>query len=138
MPPKEPDLTAFTKSAGEPHSSQLLWLGLQDPLYRREADRPNALWQADHTPLDLWVRDQRNQPARPWPTNKRLAPECQFSSSPEVDPMGMQFASSDSCPIGVPQRTTMVGGLTLLAKDIVPKAHFRMSIKSAEEPQSVG
>ena len=39
-----------------------------DLLYRREADHPNAIWQADHTPLDLWVRDERNQPARPWLT----------------------------------------------------------------------
>ena len=27
-----------------------------DLLYRREASRPNEIWQADHTPLDLWVR----------------------------------------------------------------------------------
>jgi putative transposase len=24
-------------------------------LYRREASRPNEMWQADHTPLDLWI-----------------------------------------------------------------------------------
>jgi putative transposase len=35
-------------------------------LYRREASRPNELWQADHTPLDLWVLDERGRPARPW------------------------------------------------------------------------
>jgi putative transposase len=39
-----------------------------DLLYRREAGRPNAVWQADHTPLDLWVRDARGHPARPWLT----------------------------------------------------------------------
>jgi putative transposase len=39
-----------------------------DLLYRREAGRPNELWQADHTPLDLWVRDARGRPARPWLT----------------------------------------------------------------------
>jgi putative transposase len=39
-----------------------------DLLYRREAGRPNAIWQADHTPLDLWVRDARGRPARPWLT----------------------------------------------------------------------
>src|SRR5437660_6656487 len=27
-----------------------------DLLYRRDADQPNDLWQADHTLLDLWVR----------------------------------------------------------------------------------
>ncbi|KQS66657.1 Mu transposase C-terminal domain-containing protein [Modestobacter sp. Leaf380] len=35
---------------------------------RRRADRPNALWQADHTMLDIHVRDQRGDPVRPWLT----------------------------------------------------------------------
>src|SRR5205823_14834988 len=39
-----------------------------DLLYRREAGRPNEIWQADHTPLDLWLLDARQQPARPWLT----------------------------------------------------------------------
>jgi transposase-like protein len=28
-------------------------------LYRREAGRSNEIWQADHTPLDLWILDER-------------------------------------------------------------------------------
>ena len=39
-----------------------------DLLYRREAATPNALWQADHTLLDLWVRDESGVPVRPWLT----------------------------------------------------------------------
>jgi len=39
-----------------------------DLLYRQEADGPNATWQADHTPLDLWVRDDHDRPAKPWLT----------------------------------------------------------------------
>src|SRR2546421_8025360 len=39
-----------------------------DLLYRRDADQPNALWQADHTLLDLWVRVDGGQLARPWLT----------------------------------------------------------------------
>jgi putative transposase len=39
-----------------------------DLLHRREATGPNDLWQADHTPLDLWVRDERGAPVRPWLT----------------------------------------------------------------------
>ena len=30
-----------------------------DLLYRREASRANQMWQADHTPLDLWVLGRR-------------------------------------------------------------------------------
>jgi putative transposase len=26
------------------------------------------MWQADHTPLDIWVLDERGRPARPWLT----------------------------------------------------------------------
>jgi putative transposase len=39
-----------------------------DLIHRREADGPNAIWQADHTQLDVWVRDERNRPAKPWLT----------------------------------------------------------------------
>lgn len=37
-----------------------------DLIHRREATRPNEIWQADHTPLDIWVFDERKEPARPW------------------------------------------------------------------------
>lgn len=39
-----------------------------DLLYRREATRSNAMWQADHTPLDIWLLDEAGKPARPWLT----------------------------------------------------------------------
>ncbi|MCA1678499.1 MAG: hypothetical protein LC777_05880 [Actinobacteria bacterium] len=39
-----------------------------DLIYRRESDGPNDIWQADHTELDLWVRDASGRPARPWLT----------------------------------------------------------------------
>jgi putative transposase len=41
---------------------------LYDLLYRREADAPNALWQTDHTLLDIWILDARGNPVRPWLT----------------------------------------------------------------------
>lgn len=37
-----------------------------DLVHRREADGPNAIWQADYTPLDsLFVRSD-GQIAKPW------------------------------------------------------------------------
>ena len=40
-----------------------------DLIHRREADRPNAMWQADHTLLDiLLVRDATKPAAKPWLT----------------------------------------------------------------------
>jgi putative transposase len=37
-------------------------------VYRRQASRPNEIWQADHTQLDLWVVTPAGKPARPWLT----------------------------------------------------------------------
>ncbi len=37
-------------------------------VHRREAARPNEIWQADHTLLDLWVVTPSGRPARPWLT----------------------------------------------------------------------
>jgi putative transposase len=39
-----------------------------DLLYRREAGRPNEIWQADHTLLDIYLLDEQSHPARPWLT----------------------------------------------------------------------
>src|SRR5262245_4589530 len=36
-----------------------------DLLYRRAAAKSNDLWQADHTLLDIWLRHDSGQPARP-------------------------------------------------------------------------
>jgi putative transposase len=35
-------------------------------IHRREAERPNAIWQGDHTLLDLLVKREGADPARPW------------------------------------------------------------------------
>jgi putative transposase len=39
-----------------------------DLLYRREADAPNAIWQADHTLLDILLSDEQGQAKKPWLT----------------------------------------------------------------------
>jgi len=39
-----------------------------DLVYRREAKTPNAIWQADHTELDILVKDDQGKPRRPWLT----------------------------------------------------------------------
>ncbi|MBY0257421.1 Mu transposase C-terminal domain-containing protein [Methylobacterium sp.] len=37
-------------------------------IHRHRAAAPNALWQADHTLLDILIRDQDGKPVRPWLT----------------------------------------------------------------------
>jgi putative transposase len=39
-----------------------------DLVHRREAAKPNQIWQADHTLLDLWVLTPSGGPGRPWLT----------------------------------------------------------------------
>lgn len=39
-----------------------------DLLYRTEAEAPNAIWQADHTLLDIWIIDDKGKPKKPWLT----------------------------------------------------------------------
>ena len=37
-------------------------------IHRHRAEAPNALWQADHTLLDLLILDEAGKPVRPWLT----------------------------------------------------------------------
>lgn len=37
-------------------------------VHRHRASRPNAVWQADHTQLDLLIQDASGKPVRPWLT----------------------------------------------------------------------
>ena len=37
-----------------------------DLILRREASRPNEIWQADHCLLDIWLLDERGGASRPW------------------------------------------------------------------------
>jgi putative transposase len=50
------------------HQGPKVYADRFDLLYRREASRPNEMWQADHTPLDMRVLDERGRPGRPWLT----------------------------------------------------------------------
>lgn len=37
-------------------------------VFRRRAEHPNAIWQADHTQLDILIRGTHGRPERPWLT----------------------------------------------------------------------
>ncbi len=50
------------------HAGPKVYRETFDLIHRREASGSNEIWQADHTPLDLWLLDERGQPARPWLT----------------------------------------------------------------------
>lgn len=39
-----------------------------DLVHRHEATGSNAVWQADHSELDVWLKDARGRPEKPWLT----------------------------------------------------------------------
>lgn len=50
------------------HEGTKRYREVYDLIHRREAEGPNAIWQADHTQLDLWVIAPSGRSARPWLT----------------------------------------------------------------------
>jgi putative transposase len=50
------------------HEGSKMYRTTYDLLYRHEAERSNEMWQADHTLLDIWVRDGSGPLVRPWLT----------------------------------------------------------------------
>ncbi len=50
------------------HEGEAVYREEFDLLYRREATHSNAIWQADHTPLDILLLDEEGKPAKPYLT----------------------------------------------------------------------
>ncbi|MGE6717467.1 Mu transposase C-terminal domain-containing protein [Peribacillus frigoritolerans] len=50
------------------HDGQKAYENQYDLIYRREASYSNEIWQADHTPLDIIVLNEKGKPERPWLT----------------------------------------------------------------------
>jgi hypothetical protein len=47
------------------HEGSKAYSDASELVHRREADRPNAVWQADHTPLDILLIRQEGTAAKP-------------------------------------------------------------------------
>lgn len=58
----EPALLTLAHEGSKAYSASF------DLVHRREADAPNAIWQADHTELDILVKDHDGTARRPWLT----------------------------------------------------------------------
>ena len=50
------------------HEGAAAYRDRHELIHRHRADRPNALWQCDHTQLDILIVGSRRQPLRPWLT----------------------------------------------------------------------
>lgn len=56
----EPALVTLAQQGSKVYAEQF------DLIYRREADQPNQIWQADHCLLDIWVLGEQGQALKPW------------------------------------------------------------------------
>ncbi len=50
------------------HDGDKAYKQAYDLIHRREAEQPNEIWQADHTPLDIVVLDLSGKAVKPWLT----------------------------------------------------------------------
>jgi putative transposase len=50
------------------HEGKKAYTAVFDLVHRREAERPNEIWQADHTLLDILLQREGEKPLRPWLT----------------------------------------------------------------------
>lgn len=50
------------------HDGKKIYSEKHDLIYIRESERPNEIWQADHTLLDIHVLDEKEKVNRPWLT----------------------------------------------------------------------
>jgi len=70
------------------HEGTAAWRDRFEIIHRHRAKRPNAVWQADHTLLDILVLDASGAPARPWLTvvlddhSRAIAGYCVFLGAP--------------------------------------------------------
>ena len=58
----EPGLLTLAHEGAKSYSDSF------DLIHRYTASSSNAIWQADHTELDIWIKDERGQPGKPWLT----------------------------------------------------------------------
>ena len=70
-----PDLGVFNIVRGLPvdlltlaHDGTKAYSETFELIHRREAEGPNAIWQADHTPLDILLLRPDGETAKPWLT----------------------------------------------------------------------
>ena len=74
---KKPPSYATVRSIVQALDPGMVTLALEGPasyrdrhelVYLHRAEHPNALWQADHTELDILIKDPSGRPSRPWLT----------------------------------------------------------------------
>ena len=123
-------------------------------IHRHRASVPNAVWQADHTMLDLLILDQAGRPARPWLTtviddhSRVLAGVMAFIGAPSIlnTSLALRHAiwrkTDPAWPIcGIPDVLYVDHGSDFTSNhldQVAADLHFRIIYSAVARPQGRG
>jgi putative transposase len=123
-------------------------------LYRHCAERPNAVWQADHTQLDILVLDTNGKTGRPWLTvvvddySRAVAGYAVFLTAPSALQTSLAlrqaiwFKPDANWPVcGIPDRLYVDHGSDFTSthlEQVAADLHFQLVYSAVARPQGRG
>ena len=123
-------------------------------VYRHRASHPNAIWQADHTQLDVLIRDASGEPVRPWLTtviddhSRALAGYLVFAGAPSAFQTSLALrqaiwrkADPSWAICGIPDVLYVDHGSDFTSKHLEQVAvdlHFELVYSTIARPQGRG
>jgi putative transposase len=123
-------------------------------IYRHRADRPNAIWQADHTQLDILILDANGATVRPWLTtviddySRAVAGYMVFLGAPSALQTSLALRQAiwrktdTAWPVcGIPDRLYVDHGsdfTSLHLEQVAAELRFQLVYSSVGRPQGRG
>jgi len=136
------------------HNGAAVFRDRYELIHRHRADAPNAIWQADHTMLDLLILDAAGKPARPWLTtvvddhSRAIAGTMAFIGAPSVlnTSLALRQAiwrkANPSWPVcGIPDVLYVDHGSDFTSNhldQVSASLHFRIVYSGVGRPQGRG
>ena len=136
------------------HEGAVAFRNRYELVHRHRADTANAIWQADHTMLDLLILDQAGKPVRPWLTtvmddySRAVAGTMVFLGAPSIlnTSLALRVAiwrkSDASWPVcGIPDVLYVDHGSDFTSDhldQVAASLHFRIVYSTVARPQGRG
>ena len=136
------------------HAGEAAFRDRYELVHRHRAAAPNALWQADHTLLDILILDEAGKPARPWLTtviddrSRAIAGYMVFLGAPSVlnTCLALRHAiwrkADPAWPIcGIPDVLYVDHGSDFTSNhldQVAASLHFRIVYSAVGRPQGRG
>jgi hypothetical protein len=107
---------------------------LYDLVHKRDASKPNALWQADHAQLDILLLREDGAPARPWLTAviDDYSDEMQSLLEQHWTPLGVSLPESAFTPEVVARLIRITGGNLRLLTRILTQVERVLNVNDAQ------